>query len=189
MRLFLESSSALLTSAGSLKVMIACLVVPDSRFLSTTLTSLTTHPPFLYSLASSSLTSASAGRSGRLRTTTVHCLSNSVCGRKLPVGPRAFPPPARRSGEGDLLEAELEERELELELEREAEPECWLSEPESLDLLFLALAAFCFLLCCAALPGWGAGVGLPARAGRGSGLSGAAEYWPSLPAGRPSFHP
>lgn len=43
-----------------------------------------------------------------------------------------------------MLDPEAEEldRELELELDRELEPDCWLSDPDSLDLLFLARCFF-----------------------------------------------
>ena len=72
-----ESSRALLTSAGSLKVMTAVRPDPPDRF-STTRTARTTQPSFLYSRDSFSLMADSVGRSGRPRTTTVHSLSNSV---------------------------------------------------------------------------------------------------------------
>ena len=43
-----------------------------------------------------------------------------------------------------MLDPEAEEldRELELELDREFEPDCWLSDPDSLDLLFRARCFF-----------------------------------------------
>ena len=80
--LFLESSKALLTSAGSLKVMMALLAgLPPLDLFSTIFTDLTTHPPALYSLDNSSFRALSVGLSARFLTTMVHSLSNSVWGR------------------------------------------------------------------------------------------------------------
>jgi hypothetical protein len=71
-----------------------------------------------------------------------------------------------------LLEPELLEleRELELELDLELEPDCWLSDPDSLDLLFRVL---CFL----PLPEVGV-------AGVAEALPCPAGPWPLPPGGR-----
>mgnify|MGYP006924503436 CR=1 FL=1 len=99
------------------------------------------------------------------------------------------------SGEGDLLEPEAEEleRELELELDLELEPDCWLSDPDSLDLLFLAR---CFLqLTPEVAAAEAAELGRPAlpgarRAGSCFSWPGPAAYWDcSARPARESFQP
>ena len=108
-----------------------------------------------------------------------------------------FSRPPLLSGEGDLLEPEAEEldRELELELDRELEPDCWLSEPDSLDLLFLARCFFPQLMAPEVAAAETAELGRPALPGArraGSCLSwpGPAGYWDcSARPARESFQP
>ena len=95
-----------------------------------------------------------------------------------------------------MLDPDPEELDLELELEldRELEPDCWLSDPDSLDLLFLAR---CFFFPAPTLRAFTAEVDVAlelagvlltgSKRDWGSCLSLGPPYWPSRP--RESFQP